>query len=95
MARSNAEFFEQAVARYSLAMEYRKAQRFEDAMAAFDAVVELDPAYIPAYQMAGHVAVEMHDPDRARDVLNAGIEAAEKARNTHAASKMRELLDTL
>ncbi len=103
MAQSNVEFFEKAVesepdnqmARYSLAMEYRKEGMLGESLAAFDELIRLDESYIPAYQMAGQVAVDLDDADRAKAILTAGIAAAEKARNKHAASKMTELLDTL
>lgn len=83
------------LARYSLAMELRKAGRFEDAMASFAEVLAVDPSYVPAYFMAGQTAVECGKGEEARRILNAGIEAAKKAGETHAADKMGELLRTI
>ena len=103
MAKSHIEFFERAVKenpddsfkQYSLGMEYRKADRLEESLAAFEQVIAGDPGYVPAYQMAGEISVALGKVERARAILVGGIDTARRARNLHAASKMKELLDTL
>ena len=101
MPKSNLEFFKAAVeknptnafARYSLAMEYRKADLPADALAAFEAIVEHDPDYVAAYLMAGQVAAEMDEDERAVAILRTGIERARAIGNDHAASEMSDLLE--
>ena len=103
MAKSHLDFFKAAVekdptntfARYSLAMEYRKAELPEDALAAFEAIVEHDPDYVAAYLMAGQLAADIQQDDRAIAILNAGIERARAVGNDHAASEMSDLLEEL
>ena len=103
MPKSHIEFFESAVekdpddsfVRYALAMEYRKSDRLDDALATFEVLIERDPEYVAAYQMAAEVAVALQQIERARDIIARGTEAARKVRNLHAASKMTELLDSL
>ena len=100
---SNLDFFRQAVekdpenvfARYSLGMELRKAGDQAAALEAFEALIDTDPAYIAAYLMAGQVAVELDDEDRAAAILRSGIERARENGNDHAASEMSDLLDEI
>lgn len=103
MAKSNLEFFRSAVekdpnntfARYSLAMEYRKAGDFMNALETFREIINRDPAYIAVYLMAAQTAVDADDEDTAEDILRAGIEMATTQNNTHAASEMQDLLDSI
>ena len=103
MPKSHIEFFESAVekdpddsfVRYSLAMEYRKADRLEDALATFEVLIGRDPEYVAAYQMAAEVAVGLQRIERAREIIAQGTDVAREVRNLHAASKMTELLDSL
>ena len=82
-------------ARYSMAMEYRTTGDLAMALRTFEELVERDPAYVPAYLMAGHVAAALGETEKAEAVLARGIEAAAKAGNQHAASEMSELLESL
>ena len=103
MSKDNLEVFTKAIekdpkntfVRYALAMEYRKQKRWDESLVAFNAVIEHDADYIPAYQMGGQTAVDADRADEARDLLTLGIETAGKQGNTHAVSEMTELLETL
>jgi len=103
MEKSNLEAFRKFVekapdnsfARYSLAMEYRKADRMEDALATFKELLARDPTYVPAYLMAGQVAVALDRTEDAQAILKKGIEAAKQANNQHAASEMTILLESI
>jgi predicted Zn-dependent protease len=61
---------------YALALEYRKEQRFDDALAAFVSLREKDPGYLALYLMAGQTLAEAGRPGDAGDWLRAGIELA-------------------
>jgi predicted Zn-dependent protease len=61
---------------YALALEYRKEQRWDDAMAAFRALRDKDPAYLALYLMAGQTLAEAERPAEAREWLEAGITLA-------------------
>ncbi|OQB39714.1 MAG: Tetratricopeptide repeat protein [Candidatus Latescibacteria bacterium ADurb.Bin168] len=103
MAKSRIETFKaflekdpgNSLARYSLAMEFRKAGRYDDALARFAELIERDPKYVPAYFMCGQTAVEAGKVEEAKKVLRVGIDVARNAGETHAAEKMAELLATL
>lgn len=103
VAKSNLEFFKSAVekdpdnafARYSLAMEYRKTGALKDALEAFREIIRRDAAYVAAYLMAAQTAIDSDDESTAEQILRAGIEIATTQDNTHAASEMRDLLDSI
>lgn len=61
---------------YGLALEYKKEDRTEDALAAFTTLRARHPDYLPAYLMAGQFLVEKGRVIEARDWLEAGIELA-------------------
>lgn len=81
--------------RYSLGMEYRSANDLQMSLTAFEELIERDPNYVPAYLMAGEVAVALGENERAERILTKGIEAATKAGNQHAASEMKDLLESI
>ncbi len=84
-----------AFARYGLAMEYAKAGEIDSALAEFKRVIEFNPDYTAAYQMAGQMLVSAGRTEEARRMLEAGIAAARRADNQHAESEMQGMLDVL
>jgi tetratricopeptide (TPR) repeat protein len=80
---------------YALALEYVKGGRYEEAVAQFDRVNEIDPDYIPAWFQKGTTLATMEKPDEARKVLQHGIAVAERTGDHHAAGEMREAIATL
>ena len=84
-----------AFARYGLAMEYANAGDNETALAEYQKIVETNPAYVPAYQMAGQLLMNLGRDTDARGWFERGIAAAQRAGNQHAVSEMQGMLDTL
>ncbi len=82
-------------ARYGLAMEHLSQGNTDTALAEFDATTEQNPDYVPAYQMSGQTLAKLHRNAEAKTRLQAGLAAAERTRNSHAASEMQALLDEL
>lgn len=80
---------------YAYAMELRGQGRAEDALAAFQAVRDQFPAYVPTYLMAGQVAAELAHYARAREFMTAGLAAAKAAGDDHATSELSSALATL
>lgn len=80
---------------YSMAMELAKAQRFDESLARFARVIELDPNYIAAYSQQGKTLVQLGRRDEARQVLAAGIDRAKALGNRHAQDDMEQLLRAL
>lgn len=79
---------------YALALELAK----EDRDAALQRLAQMNvrfPDHVPAYFRRGQILAESGDTASARDVLTAGISAARKIGDDHAAAEMQELLASL
>jgi tetratricopeptide (TPR) repeat protein len=77
---------------YALAMELLSAGRCEEALAQFDKVIALHPAYSAAYLQKAKALIDLGRRDDARTVLEGGIKVAEQRGDLHAKDKMQELL---
>ena len=82
-------------ARYGLAMAYLGESRTDEALAEFDGAIERNGDYVPAYQMAAQTLAKLHRNDEAKAKLQAGLLAAKRTGNGHAASEMQALLDEI
>jgi predicted Zn-dependent protease len=82
-------------ARYGLAIEYSKAGELETALTEFRAIVESNPDYVPAYQMAAQMLSEHDRAAEAREWFTNGIAAARRSGNGKAESEMQGMLDLL
>ena len=61
---------------YGLALEYRKEQRWEDAVRTFETLRTNDAGYLAQYLMAGQTLVEAGRGKDAKAWLEAGIQLA-------------------
>ena len=84
-----------AFARYGLAMEYTNAGDSASALGEYEKIVAANPEYVPAYQMAGQLLMNLGRETDARGWFEKGIAAARRAGNRHAESEMQGMLDTL
>jgi len=84
-----------AFARYGLAMEYANTGDPTTALVEYEKIVELNPEYVPAYQMAGQLVMNLGRDTDARAWFERGIAAAQRAGNQHAESEMQGMLDLL
>jgi len=84
-----------AFARYGLAMEYANTGDPTTALVEYEKIVELNPEYVPAYQMAGQLVMNLGRDRDARSWFERGIAAARRAGNQHAESEMQGMLDLL
>ena len=80
---------------YARAMELRALDRAADALQAYEEVAQRFPEYVPTYLMGAQLAKELGRPERARELLQIGMAAAEAQGNDHALSEMSTLLGTL
>lgn len=78
--------------RYGLAMEYKKAGRFADAVAQFQKALELDPNYVAAYMHCGIAMRDAGNPVDAKATWQKGLAVAQKIGNAHAAGEISGLL---
>jgi predicted Zn-dependent protease len=86
---------EDAFARYGLALEYANTGQTDEALREFQALLEKNPDYVPAYQMSGQTLMTAGRNDEARSVLEKGIACATRTGNGHARSEMEMMLQDL
>ena len=84
-----------AFTRYGLAMAYAAEDRPNEALREFATTTQHNPDYVPAYQMSAQTLLKLGRTDDARQRLEAGLEAAARTHNEHAASEMQAMLDDL
>lgn len=80
---------------YALAMELAKGEETAAALTRFDQVLAVDPTYTAAYYQKGSLLSSIGRREEASDVLRAGLAAAQRQGDAHAASEMQELLTRL
>ena len=81
--------------RYSLAMELDKEGSHDRSLEGLRGLMADQPAYVPAFFMAGQQLARLCRTSDARTVLRDGIEAARAQGNSHAAGEMSEFLASL
>ena len=84
-----------AFARYGLAMAYAAENNTDNALDEFNLLIQQNPDYVPAYHMSAQTLSKLGRNEEAIARLQEGLAAAQRARNTHAASEMQALLDDL
>ncbi|QOJ13317.1 MAG: tetratricopeptide repeat protein [Planctomycetia bacterium] len=80
---------------YGLGIEYLNLQRYDEAVAAFDAALAADPRYSTAFYHKARAQAGASRPDEARRTLEAGMVVAREAGDWHAEGEMRGLLESL
>jgi thioredoxin-like negative regulator of GroEL len=90
-----AEAPDDAELRYFLAMAYVSAGDDGAALECFRQLSSEKPGYVPAYVQCGQLLARLGHEDEARKVFRAGIDAANKAGDAHAAGEMESFLDSL
>ena len=80
---------------YGRAMELRSLGHKADALEAFVGLTASSPDYVPTYWRAAPRAHDLGQPERARELAQAGVQQAARAGNDHAKSELEELLASL
>jgi predicted Zn-dependent protease len=81
--------------RYSLAMELDKEGQNQRSLQQLSELTQDEPAYVPAFFMAGQQLARLDRIDEARAFLRDGIEQARTQNDAHAAGEMSEFLASL
>ncbi|MBI2956647.1 MAG: tetratricopeptide repeat protein [Acidobacteria bacterium] len=84
-----------AFAHYGLALEYAKAGRSEEALAAFNKLLSFNPNYTAAYQQSGILLSQLGRVEEARQMYQRGIEVTGRNGELHAKTEMEEALHDL
>src|SRR5215471_19885746 len=80
---------------YALALEYKGLGRIDDAFDAFQKLRAKDESYVPMYLMCGTMLVEANRRDEAKEWLAAGLAAARRKGDGHAAGEIEGALTAL
>jgi predicted Zn-dependent protease len=86
---------EDPLAWYGLAMEYRKLERWDEALQTFSTLRTRKPDYVAMYLMCGQMLEGVGRKEEARAWLEAGIEKARAKGDSHAVSELETALATL
>ena len=95
LEKVTAEGTEDPLAWYGLAMEYRKLQRWDEALQTFTTLRTRKPDYVAMYLMCGQMLDEAGRKDEAREWLESGLAAANAKGDSHAASEIQSALSLL
>jgi len=80
---------------YGVGLECMGLEQWPDALAAFDRTLAIDAQYSAAYLQKARTLLKLDRRAEAAAALQAGVAVAAARGETHAVSKMQELLETL
>lgn len=80
---------------YGLAMEYRKLERWDEALQTFAALRAMKPDYVAMYLMCGQMLEGISRTSEAREWLETGIAQARAKGDSHAVGELQSALDLL
>ncbi len=92
LEKVTAEGTEDPLAWYGLAMEYRKLQRWDEALQTFTTLRTRKADYIAMYLMCGQMLDEAGRRAEARKWLESGLTVANAKGDSHAASEIQSAL---
>ncbi len=95
LQKTTAEGSTDPLAWYGLAMEYRKLERWDEALQTFTTLRTMKPDYVAMYLMCGQMLEGAARPDEARAWLEAGIEQARLKGDHHALGELESALAML
>ena len=78
---------------YALGLELAKKQNYQEAIAAFQRVIELEESYIAAYYQIAIIFIHIDIVDVARTYIEKGIHQAETKRDMKSKAELAELLE--
>jgi predicted Zn-dependent protease len=93
--KTTAEGSTDPLAWYGLAMEYRKLERWDEALQTFTALRTMKPDYIAMYLMCGQMLEGVSRNDEAREWLESGMAQARAKGDSHALGELQSALDLL
>ena len=95
LEKLTAEGTEDPLAWYGLAMEYRKLERWDEALQTFTTLRTRQPDYVAMYLMCGQMLAGLGRAEEAREWMTTGIETAKKKGDGHAVSELESALGEL
>ncbi len=95
LEKLTAEGTDDPLAWYGLAMEYRKLERWDEALQTFTSLRTRKPDYVAMYLMCGQMLDGIGRKDEAREWLEAGAASARAKGDSHALGEIESALATL
>ncbi|MFO0735101.1 MAG: tetratricopeptide repeat protein [Labilithrix sp.] len=95
LEKTTAEGSTDPLAWYGLAMEYRKLERWDEALQTFTALRTMKPDYVALYLMCGQMLEGIQRTDEARTWLEEGMVQAKAKGDSHALGELQSALDAL
>jgi predicted Zn-dependent protease len=95
LEKTTAEGSKDPLAWYGLAMEYRKLERWDEALQTFSTLRTMAPDYVAMYLMCGQMLQGIARTEDARAWMEAGLSAAQKKGDAHAAGELETALAAL
>jgi predicted Zn-dependent protease len=95
LEKTTAEGSTDPLAWYGLAMEYRKLERWDEALQTFTALRAMKPDYVALYLMCGQMLEGIQRTDEARTWLEEGLVQAKAKGDSHALGEIQSALDAL
>jgi predicted Zn-dependent protease len=84
-----------AFSRYGIALDCFRQGELAAAETHFKTLLQINPDYVPAYQMYAQMLAQSNRTDEAKSVLTSGVEEAARQGNQHARSEMESHLSDL
>lgn len=81
--------------RYAIGQEYLKMENYDHAIMYFDALREMNPAYVGLYYHLAAAHRHLDQDDQARSTYNQGIEVAKSLNDQHALSELMNALTNM
>ena len=78
---------------YALGLELTKKENYQEAIASFQQVLQLDESYIAAYYQIAIIFIHIDIVDVAKTYIEKGIHQAEVKRDMKAKGELAELLE--
>lgn len=95
LQKTTAEGSTDPLAWYGLAMEYRKLERWDEALQTFGALRQRKPDYVAMYLMCGQMLEGIGRTPEARQWIEAGMEQARAKGDSHALGELESALNGL
>ena len=81
--------------RYMLALEVEKTDDHDRSLELLNSLMSNDPAYVPAFLMAGQQLARLGRISEARETYRNGIQQAQQQNDDHAAGEMGQFMAEL
>lgn len=95
LEKTTAEGSTDPLAWYGLAMEYRKLERWDEALQTFSTLRKMKPDYVALYLMCGQMLEGIQRTDEARSWMEEGIVQAKAKGDSHAVGELQSALEAL